>query len=84
MTDIKELAELALIENHEYPLILEDNRICIRKYMKRLLLLTAREDFKGTRGISSKKKRIQKKIINKQFDKVLRDYLGGSVEQKGI
>lgn len=84
MTDIKKLAELALIENHENPIVLEGSIVCIRKYMKRLLLLTARKDFKGTRGISSKKKRIQKKIINKQLSKMLRDYLGGLVGQKGI
>lgn len=56
----QELAEKALVVN-------SNGIVYLGPYMRKLLLTQARIDQKGRRGLSSRKARVKKKIIQKQF-----------------
>lgn len=69
---IEELIQKVEVELYENPLYLINGQFMdVQPYLFRYLLYIARIDFKGVRGISSRKSRVKKKIVTKQLQKLL-------------
>lgn len=64
-------------EINDTPLFVNSNGIIqVPRYLYKYLLIQARIDFKGIRGVSSRKTRVKKKIASKQLSKMIRDSIG--------
>lgn len=57
------------------PVVDENGRFSFGPHFRRLLLHQARKSQKGRRGLSSRKRRVQKKILQKELELMIKDYV---------